>query len=84
MWMDGMGWIGSLNVPVIWAPYGANNRRSSIGIILENIASGICANLYQKGKQQQFWKDKTFSLRLIDFQIMCTEYVPSHQLDGLA
>ena len=37
-----------------------------------------------KKKQHQFWKDKTFSLRLIDFQIMCTEYVPSHQLDGLA
>ena len=29
MWMDGwdgMDGIGSLNVPVIWAPYGANNK----------------------------------------------------------
>ena len=28
MWMvDGWWMVGSLNVPVIWAPYGANNKR---------------------------------------------------------
>ena len=53
-------------------------------LFLKTSPVACVANLYQKGKQQQFWKDKTFSLRLIDFQIMCTEYVPSHQLDGLA
>ena len=31
MWMDGIG-IGSLNVPVIWAPYGANKRKFVLNI----------------------------------------------------